>query len=1036
MKNKYFLYSLFFVSLIACYLVLFVFSEVILAQDSSDAISIRVIPNPNHYSSQRWYNEQGFIGTPQSLLVDEYEAIRNGNTVYVNAANVSNTLPQTLFTNIYIISYNLKADRETEDIFARILEHWKFNYNINGTIGFCSPDFSTTLCVSNDDCPEASYCSSDKAETIRDTTRLANIADFNFALENYREKNGHYPKLSAGSYLPNRTISTWPSWQGILSQELGVQLPVDPINNLGACVGYDNETCWDEEKKEFADTNLADPKLNLPTNSRAFVYQVAPDGSDFVVCGEMESGFVFGASNGACSAPNNTGGQAGTVVNFPPQIIGTNIPIGYSGHPYTAYIQGVDPNNDIITWSLDTTMTTWTNWSGAPSLRFTAVNNQVQVEATSAGDEGFYDFIISLDDNMGGLTTQSFTIQVVRFPPVINAIPFTYIASSTNPFDGTFTVQGDVFNYPLSYTLSSAFPNNFSETFTRSGNYFNFNIVGTLDPATNFFPHGTTPISRILEVTDAYGTASNKTITVNVVNSRPVIAPASCQSTVRVNNTSCVLPWDPTNTILNGVSVTAYKTNSVFCGQTCLSENRTCTGGVLSGSFTNPSCTTGTCSDVCNLPWGGTIADGASVTAYEDSNIACGFGSCVSETRTCSSGALSGSYTSGACMNNLCTGPTEVCASGSCSCSYKSYEEYSTYKECTWTDPTLHCAGPSQTINTAYCANPGTPSEYKVVECDNTGNYNLDIGDCCDSTVNTTCSGASVSLIDDGDTRVPVVVYGPTRTATGNSGTVNSAVSECPVSYTPVSCEWDAGADYFGNIEMQGGADTTLHSGSCLLDTTQNGYYLQLSNWPLTRSIRSICVLSSEVNFASMATMASSTGGTSSGGASTCLGGSRAVSYEWREQGSANDWANISELEGGMGTANEVGLTSSLNTLGTSYVLGSYEYPLSLEYRSICVDSSVVDYGAVVSYLGGSVGVNKSSRSDCPTGYKSISCEWRDDPSSAWYGHSEVYGGPAIPTYTEFACENENAENVGYKIRLEDFPLNAYLRSVCVKGYN
>ncbi len=32
------------------------------SQSSSDAIAIRVMPNPNHYTIERWYQEQVFKG--------------------------------------------------------------------------------------------------------------------------------------------------------------------------------------------------------------------------------------------------------------------------------------------------------------------------------------------------------------------------------------------------------------------------------------------------------------------------------------------------------------------------------------------------------------------------------------------------------------------------------------------------------------------------------------------------------------------------------------------------------------------------------------------------------------------------------------------------------------------------------------------------------------------------------------------------------------------------------------------------------------
>jgi hypothetical protein len=49
----------------------------------------------------------------------------------------------------------------------------------------------------------------------------------------------------------------------------------------------------------------------------------------------------------------------------------------------------------------------------------------------------------------------------------------------------------------------------------------------------------------------------------------------------------------------------------------------------------------------CNLPWGGSIASGQGVTAYQYATSAsCAF---YSETRTCTNGSLSGTYTNASC---------------------------------------------------------------------------------------------------------------------------------------------------------------------------------------------------------------------------------------------------------------------------------------------------------------------------------------------------------------------------------------------------
>jgi hypothetical protein len=97
----------------------------------------------------------------------------------------------------------------------------------------------------------------------------------------------------------------------------------------------------------------------------------------------------------------------------------------------------------------------------------------------------------------------------------------------------------------------------------------------------------------------------------------------------------CNLPWG--GTVAHGASVTAYVASAGTPG--CTSQTRTCTNGVLSGSYTAQSCTAG-----CSLPWGGYIASGASVTAYQNPSAPC-----TSQTRTCTAGSLSGSYTNQSC---------------------------------------------------------------------------------------------------------------------------------------------------------------------------------------------------------------------------------------------------------------------------------------------------------------------------------------------------------------------------------------------------
>lgn len=109
---------------------------------------------------------------------------------------------------------------------------------------------------------------------------------------------------------------------------------------------------------------------------------------------------------------------------------------------------------------------------------------------------------------------------------------------------------------------------------------------------------------------------------------------------------SCATPWD--STLGNSISVKAYESSSVNYGSTCASETRTCNNGTLSGSYVNKSCVVAAATS-CTTPWGSTLSNSLSVKAYESPSVS--FGStCVSETRTCNNGTLSGTYVNKSCV--------------------------------------------------------------------------------------------------------------------------------------------------------------------------------------------------------------------------------------------------------------------------------------------------------------------------------------------------------------------------------------------------
>lgn len=118
---------------------------------------------------------------------------------------------------------------------------------------------------------------------------------------------------------------------------------------------------------------------------------------------------------------------------------------------------------------------------------------------------------------------------------------------------------------------------------------------------------------------------------------------------VTTGATSCQTPWGAT--IASGSNTTAYQTDTVAYGSTCSSETRACNNGTLSGTFTYQSCTPAASPD-CTAPWGASVPNGTSVLAYNNATVPAGT-TCTqnnnSESRTCTNGILSGSYTHDTC---------------------------------------------------------------------------------------------------------------------------------------------------------------------------------------------------------------------------------------------------------------------------------------------------------------------------------------------------------------------------------------------------
>lgn len=280
------------------------------AEDNpADAIAIRVMPNQEHYSPMRWYQSNVLdAGSPQSLEVDGYQAIRDDRTVYVSAANIEN---DKLYTNIYIISMNQNPESDTTDIFAQILKYWKFNVDLSEATGpgtcrlteikscaldsdcqtglACREGQCVKSCWLDKDCGNGGICDSQKAKLRRDVRRLAALTDAKSLIDRYFAANSEFPTLPAGTYLTGKSISVWPSWNDTLSKTLGGVLPRDPVNKLGSCPGFDALTCWNEASKRFA-TDFNDPVL--PLGSLAFVYDFDTPTGRYRLCANFETAYA------------------------------------------------------------------------------------------------------------------------------------------------------------------------------------------------------------------------------------------------------------------------------------------------------------------------------------------------------------------------------------------------------------------------------------------------------------------------------------------------------------------------------------------------------------------------------------------------------------------------------------------------------------------------------------------------------------------------------------------------------------------------
>ena len=294
----------------------------------TDAIGIRVMSNPLHFSPLDWYRAQGFGGAPQSSMVDGYEAVRDGSTVYIEAANV--TTDGTLTTDIYVVTYNAGATAQTKNIFDQILQVLTFNLNVrhdadnvchlpSGTLmhvtgANSAVGSSPVTCTADWECARYdghAFCASAKDKLQRDLKRIADLQYIDTALEATKQRTGRYPQLNTGTFLNTFVSSRWPSWQSVFAAALGKALPEDPLNvhlSCGRCFaggtacmedsdcttndrcvsvdGFDPLTCWNATNSTYR-CPVLEP-TNVHSVSRTYQYRSVDNGNRFQLGTELE----------------------------------------------------------------------------------------------------------------------------------------------------------------------------------------------------------------------------------------------------------------------------------------------------------------------------------------------------------------------------------------------------------------------------------------------------------------------------------------------------------------------------------------------------------------------------------------------------------------------------------------------------------------------------------------------------------------------------------------------------------------------------
>ena len=301
------------------------FNEKVLAQTATeiptDIIGLRIYKNERHLSPLDWYRSSSavtFQGSPSPIVINDYSGLRDGRTVYVNAASTYiggfNSINTNIYTNVSLLSYNQNAGLETTNIFNQLVNDWTFNINLDPDLrddviedvirwqdlrtmetkldnyafqnkycayvidpvrGVCSTfpinyyhfdiDGDNVIDSFNEITEESSEC-----YNVSTTVSCNSDSECQNHEMGFDKCVGVYPEINEGTYVQGISTSAWPSWTATLSNEIGSSLPVDPINEFSECadpnnplVFYNEQTCWSVSNETFF----------CPIGSQVYYYQ-------------------------------------------------------------------------------------------------------------------------------------------------------------------------------------------------------------------------------------------------------------------------------------------------------------------------------------------------------------------------------------------------------------------------------------------------------------------------------------------------------------------------------------------------------------------------------------------------------------------------------------------------------------------------------------------------------------------------------------------------------------------------------------------